>query len=667
MRHPPPAALAKTTLFRASEPAVSVGTLTHLRLEAGVTQSPYYLRRKRQARVRRIRRIALASVVGIVLLAIVAAIVYAGSPRTLAKGIRIDSVDVGGLSSAEATVLLEQRSKASLAKPVRFTVGGHAFELRAAELELAPDWSAAVAAARHDGDGFGPLRGFRRLGLRLFGTNVAARAKYDDAKLNAALDRIAKAVDQPHHEAAIVLRGLHPTIVPARAGRVLDRQAAGAAIVAALASMARGNSVTLPTKVDEPRVTAAQLAPALAQARVAVSAPVVLTVGPTRYRLPRWRIAELLALPANGARKLHIGGPGADTYFKRLQRVVNRPARDAQFMVTTKGITIRPSLDAQVVDVTGTAHALLGAIVRRVNRVAPVAIVTQPAKRTTEDAKAMGINGIVGSYTTYYGGVPNRIHNVEVVSHLIDNTLIAPGKEFSFNATTGERNAAKGLLEAPVIINGELENGLGGGTCQVSTTVFNAAYEAGLPITARTNHALYISHYPTGRDATVNYPDIDLKFVNDTDHWLLLRTFVSSSSLTVNLYGTPQHRRVETETAPLRTTGAVPVKLVPDPELLKGTRVVEENGSPPLSTSVTRRVFDPKGKLLYENTWYSSYQGEKEIVHVGTKPKPKPKPKPQVVDPSTYLPSDLVPTDATTEPTTTEPTATTPAAPTGTD
>ncbi len=72
-----------------------------------------------------------------------------------------------------------------------------------------------------------------------------------------------------------------------------------------------------------------------------------------------------------------------------------------------------------------------------------------------------------------------------------------------------------------MIINGELQTGLGGGVCQVSTTVFNAAYEAGLPITARTNHALYISHYPLGRDATVNYPDIDLKFVNDTAHWLL--------------------------------------------------------------------------------------------------------------------------------------------------
>ena len=170
---------------------------------------------------------------------------------------------------------------------------------------------------------------------------------------------------------------------------------------------------------------------------------------------------------------------------------------------------------------------------------------------------------------------PNRIHNVELVAHLIDGKLIAPGATFSFNEATGDRTAAKGFLEAPVIINGELSTGLGGGVCQVSTTVFNAAYEAGLPITARTNHALYISHYPLGRDATVDYPDIDLKFVNDTDHWLLLRTFVGSSSLVVTLYGAPQHRRVVTEHgAAAQVVAPAPVQRKLDPSLAPGTSVV---------------------------------------------------------------------------------------------
>jgi vancomycin resistance protein YoaR len=618
-----------------------------LRLEAGVTQSSsYYLRRRRQARARRIRRISVATLLLVVVLAIGVAIVYAGSPGTLARGVEIDGVAVGGLSSAEARHALASRSQASLKTPVRFVAAGRTFELKASDVGLRPDWAAAVAAARRAGDGFGPVRGFRRLKLRLFGDNVAARATYDQAALRSTLARIAKAVDRPHQEAAVVLHGLRPAIVPARAGRVLDPDQAQQAIVTALASLTRGRTVSLPLKIDEPRVTGPMLAPALARARAAVSAPVVLAVGPTRYRLPRWRIAELLKLPAAGATKLSIAGPGADAYFKRLQKVVNTPARDAQFVVISNGITIRPSVDARVVDVPKTADALLAAALRRVNRTATIAVATQPAKRTTADAQAMGITGIVSSYTTVYGGVPNRIHNVEVVSHLVDNTLIAPGKEFSFNGTTGDRNAAKGLLVAPVIINGELKTGLGGGTCQVSTTVFNAAYEAGLPITARTNHALYISHYPQGRDATVNYPDTDLKFVNDTDHWLLLRTFVSSNSLTVNLYGTPQNRKVESVVAPLRTTGAVPTQIVKDPKLPKGQKVVEQSGSPPLATSVTRRVYDADGKLLYENTWYSSYVGEKQIVRVGTKKKPKP----AAEAPSSYLPAELVPTDTTTTP-----------------
>ncbi len=161
----------------------------------------------------------------------------------------------------------------------------------------------------------------------------------------------------------------------------------------------------------------------------------------------------------------------------------------------------------------------------------------------------------------------------------------------------------------------------------MSTTVFNAAYEAGLDITARTNHALYISHYPQGRDATVNYPDTDLKFVNDTSRWLLVRTFVGSSSLTVNLYGTPQNRRVESEVAPLETVGNPPTTWRKDPTIAKGRRVVSDAGSSPLATSVHRRVYNANGKLLYDNVWYSSYRGEKKIVLVGTKPKPEPEKK----------------------------------------
>ncbi|HEX2495576.1 MAG TPA: VanW family protein, partial [Gaiellaceae bacterium] len=275
-----------------------------------------------------------------------------------------------------------------------------------------------------------------------------------------------------------------------------------------------------------------------------------------------------------------------------------------------------------------TARALATAAFSPSRRTARLAVATTQPGRTTAEAKRMGITGVVSSYTTSYGGTPGRLHNVQLVARLIDDTLIRPGQIFSFNQTTGERTPEKGFQSAPVIINGELQNGIGGGVCQVSTTVFNAAFEAGLSITSRTNHALYISHYPQGRDATVNYPDLDLRFQNDTDRWLLLRTFVGTSELTVNLYGKPVDRRVEVETAPLEETGPPTTKRIADPNVWEGEQITETVGQPSRKTAVTRRVYSADGKLMYDTTWSSYYRAEPTVIRYGTKQRPEPSPPP---------------------------------------
>ena len=110
--------------------------------------------------------------------------------------------------------------------------------------------------------------------------------------------------------------------------------------------------------------------------------------------------------------------------------------------------------------------AVIAAAARRVDRVARIVETTIPPRRTTAQAQAMGITGVVGTYKTLFGGIPNRIHNVELVAHLIDHAFVAPGATFSFNGKTGARTAAKGFLAAPVIINGEVQTGLGGGVAQ---------------------------------------------------------------------------------------------------------------------------------------------------------------------------------------------------------
>jgi len=563
----------------------------------------------------------------VLLTATVLGLAFAGSEERLPAGTKIAGVDLTGKTTSEARSLLERRSSELGQTPVTFTAGGKSWRVKPDSVLVSVDWGAAVEAAHRQGEGFGPLRGLKRLGVRVFGGEVVPTTQVYDAAVTSYVNRFGRALDRPRVEPSLRMRGLEAEIVDGRNGRLLDREAAQQVLVRALTGLSR-EPVALPMKVDRTRLTSKDLAGAEVKAETAVSAPADLAYGPGGWHLTRTKIARLLALPSGGSTEIELGGPAANKFFANLKKRVGRAPKEAGFAIGARNVVrVVPAEAGRELDQAPTTRNLMAALLSTTNRRAELRVTTSPPERTTRDAKAMGITGLVGAYQTFYGGVANRIHNVQLVAHLIDDHYIAPGSEFSFNATTGERNADKGFLEAPVIINGELKTGLGGGVCQVSTTTFNAAYEAGLSITDRTNHALYISHYPQGRDATVNYPDTDLKFVNDTEHWLWLRTFVSPSSLTVALYGTPQNRRVESESSPLEETGTPKVKRIPDPNMLVGRTALEESGQPSRATSVRRRVFDSDGKLMYDHTWYSSYRSEPRVIRYGTKPLPEPEPK----------------------------------------
>jgi vancomycin resistance protein YoaR len=566
-------------------------------------------------------------VLGLAAIAVLLGLAFAGSATSLAKGVTIDGVDVGGMKAADAQALLERQSAKLARTPTVFVAGGRRFTIRPFDLGVQPDWSRAIALAKQQGDGFGPLRGFKRLDVQVFGTDISPPTEVLRGALEYKLQLMARKVDRPPRDARLVRRGARIVAAAARPGMVPERATAERAIVRELASLQRTDGpIVLPLRRRAPHVVTADLAAAARQARLATSAPVRLVLGKTRWLVRPQRIATLLQLPSDGRTSLAIAGPAAGRWLVALGRRVEKPAKDAAFAVDGSHVHVLPARPGVRLDATGAARAVLHAALRPRRRVAVLPVVAAQPKRSTAAAAAMGIKGIVGSYTTEYGGIPNRIHNVQLVAHLIDGTLVAPGATFSFNDTTGARTAAKGFVEAPVIVNGEVTTGLGGGVCQVSTTVFNAAFEAGLKITERINHALYISHYPQGRDATVDYPGVDLKFVNDTDNWLLLRTFVGSYSLTVNLYGTPVNRRVESSTAPLVVTGPIPVKKTVDPTLQPGDKIVDDPGVAPMSTSVTRDVYAHDGKLLYHDTWYSSYRASPKLVRIGPKAaKPKAK------------------------------------------
>ena len=600
-----------------------------MRAEAGVPP----LRGRHAARIRRVAdavpwlRVGLWGAGGALALTLATGLVFAGSADRIAAGATVADVNVAGKTPGEAERALARRARHFASVPVVFTAKEERWSLTPRELETRVDWATAVDSAQATGNWPLPFRGLKRVWLRLFGTNVKPEADVFDARLDYEVEKMAAALDQPGRNAAILLQKLTPVVIPGREGRTLDRVTAKRLIVDAVAGFDR-RPVPLPVRVAEPAVTGEELAPVAAQVRTALSAPVRFGWKDAHWLVQPEQLALLLDLPSRGQSELRIGGPAADRYFKQLARAVDRRAKAAQFRVEEdRSIRIIPSAQGRALDAEASGAALLAGALSTETREAELVVRTVEPELTTEKARGMKVTRVLSSYSTPYSGSYDRIRNLQRAAALIDGTTLAPGTTFSFNDVVGPRTAERGFFLAPAIIEGEYEDQIGGGVSQVATTVFNAAWEAGVKITARTAHSLYISRYPLGRDATVNYPDVNLKFVNDTDNWMVVRAIAGESTIAILLLGAPTNRRVESETGELKDTGPPEIERVPDPTLYVGQTVVVDKGEPSRAVSVRRVVYEGK-KVLYEETWWTSYRSEPTIVRVGTIPRDEPAPPP---------------------------------------
>lgn len=245
-----------------------------------------------------------------------------------------------------------------------------------------------------------------------------------------------------------------------------------------------------------------------------------------------------------------------------------------------------------------------------------------PNRTSFDEALDIGLISAIGSYTTEYNdgpGTANRRHNIHLAADLLTDSIApANGGIWSFSETMGgQADESLGFKGAHVISGGEYTDAIGGGICQVATTVFNAVYEAGYPVTERRNHSLYISSYPTGRDAAIAYPDLDLKWENDTDSDVLLRTRYTDSTLTVTLYGIDPGYVVSTKTGDWREGEPFETKTKVDENEPEGTRYVKTKGADGRAITVHRTVRDRAGNIVHEEDFESNYKPINEVIVVG--------------------------------------------------
>jgi vancomycin resistance protein YoaR len=355
--------------------------------------------------------------------------------------------------------------------------------------------------------------------------------------------------------------------------------------------------------------------------------PKAVVAGARRVMLPRSFVRRSLVVePRKGSLAVSLDPDRLVTRLRQGFATRLRKPRDASFRVTGNRVVVVASAPGRDVD----AAAVAASLVRR-PRITVHAARFSPLRPelTTAEAKALGIRVKVSEFTTYYPCCAPRVTNIQRAAQILDGTVVAPGGQFSLNDELGQRTPERGFVMAPQILAGRLTDAVGGGVSQVATTLFNAAFFAGLRLDAHQAHQFYISRYPMGREATVSWGGPELIFTNDWKAGLLVKVSAWSTGITVRFYSSKLGRRVETVTEDPYGYVQPRVRIVKNPSLKPGERrVVQEAGPAGFTVEYTRKVYRGD-ELIKDERYRTRYDAENSFVEIGPK-KPKPKPKPEV-------------------------------------
>lgn len=515
-------------------------------------------------------------------------LLYAGK---IFPGISVGGVDVSGLSPNEAALKLSQTLSYPNTGKILFRDGEKVWVASPSELGMVFDPTASALAAYNygrKGGLFGALAG--QINSRGLGTDVAPVVLFDQRVAYNYLQNIGLQVNQPVVEAILKVEGTNVIAQSGQYGRALNLDATLIYLGAQLQTFRDGE---VPLVIQE---TAPKLLDVSSQAEAArriLSAPLVITVpnyregdpGPWTYDVPV--LANMMSVnvvDVNGVPQMQVGlDPVAiRNSLVDLKVYVDRIPKNARFVFDDATGQLQPisaSAVGRVMDVEASILAINEALLRGEHTVSLVLAEELPSVQDTATGAELGIVELVAQQTTYfYGSSAARIQNIEAAAANFHGVLVAPGEIFSMGNYMSDVSLENGYAEALIIYGGRTIKGVGGGVCQVSTTLFRTVFMAGFPVIERYSHAYRVSYYEmdasgsvntdfAGLDATVYFPLVDFKFQNDTPYWMLMETYVNPAARTITwkIYSTSDGRSVTWD-----TTGPVNTVQPPEP-------VFEEN------------------------------------------------------------------------------------------
>jgi len=508
-------------------------------------------------------------------------LVYAGK---IFPGVSVAGVDISGLTPNDAALKLSQTLSYPITGKVLFRDADRVWVASPAELGMVFDPSASALAAYDFGRKGGIFSALsRQISARGLGADVAPVVIFDQRVAYTYLQNIGSQVNQSVVEASLRLEGTNVVSEPGQLGRALNLDATLVYLAGQLQSFRDGE---VPLVIQE---TAPKLLDVSSQAEAArriLSQPLTIAVpnfregdpGPWTYDIPI--VANMISVSVvdnAGVAEMQVGlDPNKlRESLNDLKIVVDQLPANARFIFNDTTGQIEPiavSSIGRVMDVEASIVAINDALLRGEHTVLLSVAEQAPAVLDTASGTELGVTQLIAEQTTYfYGSSESRIQNIVAAAERYHGLLVAPGETFSMGNELGDVSLENGFAEALIIYGGRTIKGVGGGVCQVSTTLFRTVFFAGFPVVERYSHAYRVSYYEmdasgsvdpdfAGLDATVYFPLVDFKFQNDTPYWLLMETYVNVSARTITwkIYSTSDGRSVTWE-----TTG--PANVVPPP------------------------------------------------------------------------------------------------------
>jgi len=559
-------------------------------------------------------------------------------------GVSLLGVDLSQMTEAEAKAALHDALAYAQADVITFTdpATNQTWSKSAAELGAALDVDGMVTEAYNVGRQGGPFRQFREMFTAwYFGQTLAPTIVLDEGQLEQSLASLAAEIDRPAVDAAFTYENGAAAYVPSQAGRRLDVAAVRENLLAPLTEF-RPVQVSLPIVETRPQVNdAGETAVEIQQAiynPINFYLPEPLDdvdlgeIQLSPAQLAQWvRVEMTIAADGSQQPNLVVDENAVRYWLSQYADEIYRLPVNARFYFdddTKQLVLVAPHINGRELDIDATMEHFM-AQVDTPNRSVPLIVKDiEPLVNANATAEELGITELISEKVTwFYGSSDERKHNIARAAANFYGIVIAPYEEFSFNKYLGSISEADGYTEGLIIVGGQTIKGVGGGVCQVSTTMYQTAFWAGFPIVSRLEHGYWLSYYNDGEgpgmDATIYSPIVDLKFINNTPYHLLIENYYSAENeaLTFKFYSTSMGRTVEKEGPVFENVTEVPGtdqdRWEYDPDLPEGTVQQIDWATEGADVYVTRIVKNADGEVIEERTFASHYIPYPNTYHYG--------------------------------------------------